>query len=411
MKKVIVPALALILSTTSYALTNKVKTGIHGYTKLHHNFDGLDNDFDPNTGSTYGLKLGYTTPAIENISFTASIRANGDTGLTKIDENGYKVAAGQFMTSDYSSQIALHEATVNYQSHGIMVRVGRGEIDSPLTTLSWTHIKNLYEGAYSSVYAGPFRVNIGYVSKMAYGSRSMADWGLTGEKTQTAGAGVDPKNIRGNFISIGETINANEDSALTLISFQYKENNIAFNLWNYTALNIANTIYSDISYKRNSAKLSFQLINQKEVGRMIDGEHQATLYGVKLDKKIKKLNLSFAYNHNNDNLLLSYGGDPAYTSTIFSRNAYRKDVDAFKVQAKYPIKKNLQIMFAYAHYGKSDNLNVQTDANERDIKLIYKPNKRTKIILFNADRVSEFDGLDGKEKKQNHTRLIAQYSF
>ena len=48
---------------------------------------------------------------------------------------------------------------------------------------------------------------------------------------------------------------------------------------------------------------------------------------------------------------------------------------------------------------------------QRDIVVKYKPTKKVMIKLFNANRTSEFNGLNGLDKTQNHTRVVFSYKF
>lgn len=50
------------------------------------------------------------------------------------------------------------------------------------------------------------------------------------------------------------------------------------------------------------------------------------------------------------------GYDPAYTSTTFSRNAYRENVNAWGVRGKYEFIKGLTFRADYVDYGKSDSV-------------------------------------------------------
>jgi hypothetical protein len=125
-------------------------------------------------------------------------------------------------------------------------------------------------------------------------------------------------------------------------------------------------------------------------------------------------------------MLNAWGGDVAYTSSIFSRNAYRKDVTAYKIGAKYKIRKGLTLKVAHAHYKKSDSKAVEKiikagstgskispldDATESDIILSYKASKNLSIKIFHAKRSSEYNGVNGKDLTQAHTRVVGVYKF
>ena len=80
--------------------------------------------------------------------------------------------------------------------------------------------------------------------------------------------------------------------------------------------------------------------------------------------------------------------------------------------------KGLKIIASYANYGKSktlgyaaSNLVANNDATEADIILAYKPTKAWMIKVFNAIRTSEYDSSAAAEKKMNHFRAVASYTF
>jgi long-subunit fatty acid transport protein len=124
-------------------------------------------------------------------------------------------------------------------------------------------------------------------------------------------------------------------------------------------------------------------------------------------------------------MLNAWGGDPGFTSSIFSRNEYRENVTAFKIGGRYKITPKLTLKGGYANYGQSDTsapakvLKVaatgrvapQTDATELDIALIWKPKKNVMLKLFHANRTSEYEGANSKDLTQAHTRLIGVYKF
>ena len=128
--------------------------------------------------------------------------------------------------------------------------------------------------------------------------------------------------------------------------------------------------------------------------------------------------LSLSYNSSNGETFNPWGFDPAFTSSLFSRNAYRDDVNAYKVAVKYSFAKNLIFSASYANYGQSKSYggNVDRtllptrDAEELDIVLTYKPYKKFSIKLLNARRTSEYESTSSN-RKQNQFRVITQYSF
>jgi hypothetical protein len=75
-------------------------------------------------------------------------------------------------------------------------------------------------------------------------------------------------------------------------------------------------------------------------------------------------------------------------------------------------------MVDYAEYGKSDTksgaIAAKDDAYEIDIALNYKYNENWFFRVFNSRRTSEYNGNTTAvitERRQNHYRIVASYSF
>ena len=407
---------------------HKYDEKVHGYTRVHHIFSGKDNGFDKNTGSTLGFELKYDTHLTERLYGGVEYYGVTDTGLTDKDKN---IAFGQFMSEDknsnqeYGDSWGVHLA---YIDNAFKTVVARSQFDSPLTKMQITHVPNLFEYARVDAEVSDVDLSLAYITKIAYGSRSAADFGLIGEKTGTAGMVSSPfKDIkRGDYYSISDVVgNKNADGVLVL-GAKKTFDNFRVEAWNFNVKDTLNNLYVEMEYPFYSSKgyaagLHMQYLNQN-VESDYDDKYGGDLYGVKLSTKIKKLKVNFAYNKKDDKggFLNPSGANPGYTSSIFSRNEYRSDVTAFKVSAMYPLTKGIKLIASYADYGESDMtlnrgaskpaLESQTDAKESNIILVYKPIKNLTFKLFNANRTSEFSTAT-KERKQNHTRVIANYAF
>ena len=214
---------------------------------------------------------------------------------------------------------------------------------------------------------------------------------------------------------------------------------------------IANELYAHVDAKvpLNGLKLDLgaQYLRQDDVGdgpagipgpvavreNFGSGELDYNLYGLKaglLGPK-KKWSVHAFWNHSDGDtaFLNSFGADPAYTSSIFSRNAYRENVDAWGLRGRYMIMPGLVFMAAYFDYGKSDTVGVvpgltqravpTSNADELDLVLVWKP-KQVKGLAFKTfyvNRTSEYDGFvnprsgEKADATMSHWRLIATYQF
>jgi len=402
---------------------------VHGYARIHHIFDGKDNGFDKDTGSTFGFGLKYDRHLFGGLSGGLEYYGVTNTGLTD-DDDTRGIAYGQFMNKKKDTELEygdLWGAHLTYKADNFRVTVARSQFDSPLAKMQITHVPNMFEYARLDTKLMGADLSLSYITRMAYGSRSAADYGLIGEFTGTGGMAQSPfKDIeRGKYNTISDIVGDDDVGGVAVFGMKKTFENFKLEIWDYYIKDALNDIYLEVEYpfydnKGYSAGLHFQFINQN-VDDKYDAIYGGNFYGVKLSTQMKKLKLNFAYNKKDDEggFLNPSGANPGYTSSIFSRNEYRSGVSAYKISALYPIAKGFKIIASYADYGQSDMtlkrkgkpaLASQTDAKESNIILVYKPMKALTFKLFNAIRTSEFSTAKA-ERKQNHTRLIVNYSF
>lgn len=436
-KKLLVSALlgaSVVASSVQAADYGKVG----GYVRMMHIIDGVDNNFDPSTGSAVGYKLKYTSPTWQNLHLGLAAYGVYDTGLTDEDQ---KIAHGIFLDGTpktVDGKSFLGEAYLGYTSscQCTTFNIGRMDLKTPMTQNKVSLVPNLFEAAVLSTEAVIVDTTLilAHVEKMSFGSRSMADGGLIGEYTGTAGALKPPMGDRGDFQDI-ETVAGMKTSTngiTTLAAINTSIPNTTVALWDYYAHDILNIIYGQVDHKIKlkgigGLTLSGQYLHEGDIGDFAD--HSSDMFGVKASLGNKKYGAIYAaYNHSGDEATINpWGGDPAFTSSIFSRNAYRADVDAWKIGGKYKILKNLIVSTSYADYGQSTTTGFQktatglkpltptTDATEVDLVIVYKPLKALTLKLMAAQRVSEYDGftLGGsvKDYEQEHLRLIVNYKY
>lgn len=408
----------------------------HGYLRAHHIFNGEDNGYDKVTGSTLGLGLGYGLEVTPGLKIGAEFYGAMDSGLTDTDETA--IAYGQFMNEvkspnelDAGYTWGVH---IRYEGEGFKAQVARSQYASPLTNIvQITHVPNMYEYARLDGKVLGGNASIGFISKMAYGSRSAADWGLIGEFTGTAGmfmkpfdTGAGPYLKRGDYYSIDETLapgTTNSDGILQ-VGFERQRGMWDFSIWDQYIDDVGNNIYAQGSYKWPLApgkvvKLSGHVWNQNISNSTYEDKYGGTLLGAQALLKWGKFVGKLAYETKDDGgLLNAWGANPGYTSSIFSRNQYRSNVDAYKATLVWMPMKGLKFVAAYADYGMSDmktggNIKASPvdDADELDLVVVYKPRPDLTLKLFNANRTSEYNGAGGKERTQNHTRLIVNFAF
>lgn len=402
---------------------------IHGYLRVHHIFDGKDNGFDKNTGSTFGFGLKYDRHLFGGLSGGIEYYGVTDTGLTDTD-NISAIAYGQFMNAKKDATLEYGDswgAHLSYKADNFRAILARSQFDSPLTKMQITHVPNLFEYARIDTTIMDTDLSLAYITRMSYGSRSAADFGLIGEFTGTGGMVLNPfKDIeRGKYYKISDVVGNDTTNGVFVAGIKKTFEKFRVEAWDFYIKDILNDVYIETEYpfyeaKGYAAGLHLQYLYQ-DVDEKYDATYGGAFYGIKLSTKIKKLKMNFAYNKKDDKggILNPSGANPGYTSSIFSRNEYRSNVNAYKISALYPIMKNFKIIASYANYGQSDMtlklkdgslLSSQTDAKETNIVLVYKAMKNLTLKLFNAQRTSEFS-TSQSERKQNQTRLIVNYNF
>lgn len=418
--------------------------------------DDEKNKWAPAQGSGYLVKLKYETPDVwaDGLKVGVGMYANGDAGLTDWSSAGNEKYAGGLVV-DYGgdSKSLMGELYLSYKNEYIDAKFGRQELDTPLTKIQVSLMPNFYE-AYmlgANVMDG-LRLTAGHITKMSMGSRAAADYGLIGEATTTGGAAVvfnvnNPTSAtaleQARFYNMGQIAGYEDTNGRTVVGATYTGvKNLKADLWVYHSDEIANDYYTELGYsipvaEEMAVKLNAQYLVQKDTGDALAGEKDFSMVGAKIALEGKKWGVYAACNKSGDEsdgsetemgYFNAWGADPAYTSTIFSRNAYRDNVDAYKIGGHYIIMKGLKFMVDYAEYGKSDtrtgtnpatyptgaSLYANDDAYEIDIALNYKYDKNWFFRVFNSRRVSEYNGITSggiTERRQNHYRAVVAYNF
>jgi hypothetical protein len=422
-----------------------------------------DNGWDPSTGSSYSLMGKYLSPKWNGFQFATAAYLNGDIfGATDFDVDVTKgrVARGMFIADEGVQKGQLTDVNVTYANEQIYGFAGRAPIDTPLTKNTYNHVPNSYTALRAGV--KPVKgldISLGQITQMSFGSRAMTDFGFIGEATGTGGAAQLPNQPglgQAKFFNLGQialgpdTENVN---GMTVASIVYSGlENTKIGLWNFYVDDIANSLYFDVDAKVPVSNLKLDLgaqyLRQDDVGNGTQGiqgppsiqanfggsgDLEYNLYGLKagLIGPKKKWAVHALWNHSDGDTAFfnAFGGDPAYTSSIFSRNAYREDVDAWGLRGMYQIIPGLNFVAAYYDYGKSDTFGAvpnqarlarpTSDADELDLVLVWKPKqvKGLAVRTFYVNRTSEYDDFvnpaNGRkvDATMSHWRLILNYQF
>ncbi|WP_229860149.1 hypothetical protein [Candidatus Sulfurimonas baltica] len=445
-QRFILTIMPFMLSTSLYAQNNseeKAKWGdVSGLIRFYYVFSpsyiksGRSKDYSID-GSAIGGHIRYTSPTLSNIGASVALYYAQDTGLNNFDDPDTIGAAGRFFTKDYSAKAVLGEVNLFYKDKQHHIIAGRQKIDSPLTNSIYTYMPNMFEALYysnSNISNNQFIVL--QIDKMAFGTRAPVEFGLIGETTKTAGSTQSAIDIRGDFLQVEQQILAdttaktNGISGLALINNSLPDTTL--HLWDFYIHDIINMLYVDVIYKNkyNEVPYSFsaQYLNVRSIGKNLASQwldaNNANLYGIKASFNYKNISTYVAYNHSgNAKILNPLGGDPAYTSSFFSRNAYRANVDAFKLGVNFQLAKNFKIITSHADYGKSTTdgtfspakpLETATqpkgDAIESALLFSYYPIKSINILSGIIYKTSEYF-YSGEQVKLLDLDLLITYKF
>jgi len=408
----------LIFTTIINATDNKLEEtnygDISGLLRFYYIFDpsyvksGRANDYKID-GSAIGGHIRYISPTISNLGVATTLYYTQDIGLNDTNDIDTMMAAGRFFTKDYSAKAVLGELSLFYKDDNHHLIVGRQKIDSPLTNSIVTYMPNMFEALYyTNTQLNSFKFTLLHIDKMAYGTRTPVEFGLIGEATRTAGASQSALDSRGKFISIEQqllantTIDTNGVTGLALRNTSLK--NTTINIWDFYAYDIINSFYLDVIYKNNSNNLDYsisgQYLNVRSVGKNLASawldNSSANLIGLKLSIDYEEISAYVAYNHSGDGKILNiFGGDPAYTSSFFSRNAYRTNVDAYKIGAVIKVKDNFKIIASYANYGKSSTIGSFVSAKPVEALSTPKIDAQESALLFSYNPIKSINILTG----------------
>lgn len=449
-----------------------------GYVRIHHIEPSMSKTIAA-TGSVIGGKLKYQTGAWGGLRLGTAMYTTHDTGLTKNSyktKDGYSQVAQGLHGDEMDGYTTLGEAYINYRLSNTDVTLGRQEFATPMTQNAVTIIPNLFEGGVAKIKEIPdFTFTLAHIDKMQYGTRAATDAGLIGDVAYaiTAGAGygfISPtvngttgevtagygkeKFQKMSNAAFGKKM---DSKGVSIAGMQYKKGPLELNLWDYYAHKQYNTIYADGSYKMDvgGAKITLgaQILKQDDISGFKDsagadrlkelvnvsfpkysppkrystkisedGSIDALVWGLEAKAQIDAWSFNVGYNDSKDgHVINAWGGDPLYTSTIFSRNGYRADTTAYKVGGEYDFSslgiKGLKFSINHARYSsdvetwinatKKGNIREEK-SHETDYMLFYAvPSvKGLWFRLFHVDRKN-----DTREYDQKHTRLIANLSF
>lgn len=199
-------------------------------------------------------------------------------------------------------------------------------------------------------------------------------------------------------------------------------------LWDYYAWDILNAVYVQADFSWNclltdkvKPYASAQLIKEDDVGDSLAGNVDAMYWAAKFGAKFANADVYVAYSENdsdtssfgNGALISPWGGMPAFTQGMVTRNQFLAGTDAWKVAGSYSWKDlgvNMSTALYYAEFDVPNNTgygNART-TKEPGFDVIYYPEKVKNLQLrFRGNFPNEFNSnLDWDEY-----RFIVNYNF
>ena len=446
MKKIV--KLSILATLISSSIVQAVEVKLKAMTIL----SDYKNGFTPSNGSGYVINIKRETPEflIDGLKVGMGMYLNGDAGLTEWDERSApklnKAAYGMVVDVNGSSKALIGELYIDYKNKYFHTKLGRQIINSPLSIIKTSLMPNFYEAyMFDTKILNNLTLTAGHINKISFGSRAMADWGLIGEKTGTAGVGLGGKGVlfeqsggdleQAKFHNIGIASGKKDTSGRSIFGITYGGiKNMESDFWVYHSYDIVTDYYTELKYiipitQGLKLKLNAQYLMQKDTGDALAGDRNFNLHGAKIAIGTKKWGVYAAFNksgkkdddrkNQEGQYFNAWGADPAYTSSIFSRNEYRENVSAYKVGGHYKIIKGVKLMMSYTNYGQSltsagnspkSSFVSQNDAYEVDTVLVYKPNKKWMFKVFNVRRLSEYNGVKFN-RRMNQYRFISSFKF
>lgn len=394
--------------------------------------------------------------------------------------------AGGLLGDNFDGYSTLGEAYANYHISNTDLTIGRQEFKTPMTESPVTIIPNLFEGAVATIKELPnATITAAHITKIQYGTRSLTERNLLGDvgygitagtgitdnnSTHTTEGGLIPSWGKESFQDMGLAMFGRsfsgaqrvKSAGVTALGIDYKKGDLKARVWDYYAHEMYNTLYADAEYQMNIAgakvTLGAQGLKQDDVadfknglggqalkanvglsrvpidgGAVIyrtkiseDGSIDAFFWGAKAQAEIGDLTLKAAYNKNEQgHVINTWGGDPGYTSTIFSRNEFRADTSAYKLGFEYNLQSFVPgLKFIYNHAMYDTNVkttatwngtawvtasgirNEKTEVHDYVLHYVVPSVKGLWCRLFHVLRDN-----DTREYEQEHTRLIANLSF
>ena len=304
-------------------------------------------------------KLSLTTPKLYNLTLKTTGAAVTDFGINDPEKEEYTLA---FKHSGKSYAI-LQELYLEYYTQNHHVIVGRNEIHTPLASLDDFYIlANSFEIALLEYHPiDELILGGGYFFKMS----GNWDSGANGEEFESMS--------QASYVN-SEAKEAAGDSGVGFASIDYNYGNHHFQIWDYYALHLYNSIFTQYNYllKTSTSEYDFgiQYMRYDGIGRLKaikeknnEDNIANSTYSIRVKADYKNgigFNLGiggFSDDYGDKETLGAWGGYPFFMGHSFEAGSIRNSF-IYKLEAIYNFKnlgKNkLQIKARYSHFALDD---------------------------------------------------------
>lgn len=356
-------ALGLLSSVNVYGAEDLSSMFSEGKTSGQIRLFSVDREYQGSAGTTthrngtaLGGHLKFETADYEGLSFGTALYTTNkiassptiDPSLLGPDDEGYSI---------------LGEAYLQYKYENTTFKGGRQKLDTPLAGSDDARmLPNLFEAyVLSNTDIEGTTLVAAHATKFAQGTFGRVY--SNGILAATGGYSfVDAKNQVGDFVNMGTYAVGRETDGVSIVSASYTGiEGLKLQLWDYYAHDILNAVYgqADFSWKcllNDSVKpfVAAQFIKENDVGDKLlknaggDGSIDSLFWGAKIGLKVENFTAYVAYTEVGANsetdkangayqnaIITPWGGIPAFTQGMVTRNMFLAGTKASKIAASY----------------------------------------------------------------------------
>ena len=352
-----------------------------------------------------------------------------------------------------SSYSLLGEAYVQYKYENTTFKGGRQKLDTPLagsddarmlpnlfeayvltntdianTTLLAAHVTQEAAGTFANGYAGG-----------VYGATS----GYTFEQSTDV---HNTATMQGKFTNMGTWAVGQETKGVSTVAAIYAKGSLKAQVWDYYAYDILNAVYGEASVGWNclltdkiKPSLSAQMIKENAIGERFAGDVNSFFGAGKFNVNVGDANIYVAYSEQSKNdkypgtyptttnalqalekaTITPWGGMPAFTQGMVTRNQFIAGTKATKIAGSYDFKNMGANVVASAFYtsfdmDKNSGAGSVRTATEPGFDVAYKPAAVKNLELkFRGNFPRQYsDNANGTNSRDwDEYRFIANYNF